>query len=203
MQVKLVARAVEEASGDSAVGVSPDAFDQLVCAHQRRIHRILLAFLHDTEAADTLTQECFLRAFQKRATFRGEADVGTWLVRIALNLARDHARNRRKALWRRFLPASRSGEDRAAAAASVPDPAPPPDRLVIARERLAAVHAAVDRLSHRQRTCFLLRFVEGMTLEEIAGALQVEIGTVKTHLARGVRSVRQWLNQWEGSCEDI
>jgi len=203
MEVRLAARAEGYASRGNAVGISPDAFERLVYTHQRRIHRILLAFLRDTEAADTLTQECFLRAFEKRATFRGEAEVGTWLVRIALNLARDHVRSRRLAFWRHFLRSDQSDDGRPSAAARVPDPGPAPDRTVIARERLAVVEAVVDRLPHRQRACFLLRFVEGMPLEEIARTLQVEIGTVKAHLARGVGSVRRCLVEWEGSCEDI
>ena len=73
----------------------------------------------------------------------------------------------------------------------------------MARERLAAVQAVVDRLSHRQRACFVLRFVEAMTLEEIAQALQLEVGTVKAHLARAVGAVRRQLTEREGPCEDI
>jgi len=158
--------------------------------------------LRDADAADTLTQEVFLRAFEKRGSFRGDASVGTWLIRIALNLARDHRRSRRLAFWRHLLRNGQPG-DATDVAPWVADPEPSVERKIVARERLAAVQATVDRLSHRQRACFLLRFVEAMTLEEIAETLEVEVGTVKAHVARAVGAVRRRLAEREGLCGDI
>jgi RNA polymerase sigma-70 factor (ECF subfamily) len=197
MDAKPVARATKYAPTDVVRGIPLETFDQLVVTHQRRIHRILLTLLRDGDAADTLTQEVFLRAFQKRTDFRGEARVGTWLVRIALNLAKDHRRNRRLAFWRRLVrhDQSRDGTD---VAPWVRDPAPSAERTIVAREQLAAIQVAVDRLSHRQRTCFVLRFVEAMTIEEIAETLQLEIGTVKAHLSRAVSTLRRRLAEREG-----
>lgn len=186
---------LEQASG----GLSPETFDRLVIDHQRRIHRILLTLLGDADAADTLTQECFLRAFEKRDGFRGEARIGTWLVRIALNLARDHMRSRRVAFWRHVRWNGRSGQA-ITAAELAPHPGPSADRVMIAREQLGQVHAAVARLSHRQRACFVLRFVEVMTLEEIAAAMHLKVGTVKAHLSRAVGSVRKQLKAWDETC---
>jgi RNA polymerase sigma-70 factor (ECF subfamily) len=80
----------------------------------------------------------------------------------------------------------------------VPDPRPSAERTILARQQLAAVRAAVDRLSHRQRVCFLLRFVEAMTLEEIAETLQLDVGTVKAHLSRAVSTLRRRLAEREG-----
>jgi RNA polymerase sigma-70 factor (ECF subfamily) len=164
-------------------------FDRLVRLHQRRIHRVLLTVLRDADAADTLTQECFLRAYQKRQSFRGESAVGTWLVRIALNLARDHQKSRRRSFWRRLL--GSTSEDTAAAAAGLPDGQASPERVLLAREEAGAVAQVVDGLPARQREIFLLRFVEEMTLEEIAQATDLEIGTVKSHLFRALTTVRQ------------
>jgi RNA polymerase sigma-70 factor (ECF subfamily) len=183
-------------------GITRDSFDALVLAHQRRIFRILLMLVRDSDAAETLTQECFLRAYAKRGDFRGDAKVGTWLVRIALNLARDHAKSRRLAFWRLVGRADRRG-DPAVIADRLSDPDPLPDRTLLARERLAAVWARVERLPRRQRICFLLRFVEEMPLEQIAQAMVLEVGTVKSHLARAVGAVRRHLKEWEGPCEDI
>lgn len=128
-----------------AGGLTAEAFDDLVRAHQRRIYRILLVLVRDTDAAETLTQECFLRAYAKGGDFRGEASVGTWLVRIALNLARDHAKSRRVAFWRLLMRDDRR-RDPTAIAARLPDSEPPLVRTLIARDRLAAVWAKVDRL---------------------------------------------------------
>jgi RNA polymerase sigma-70 factor (ECF subfamily) len=74
-----------------------DDFDGIVREHQQRIYRVLFALLRNAEEANCLTQECFLRAFRKRASYRGEAGLGTWLTRIAINLVRDRARNQRLA----------------------------------------------------------------------------------------------------------
>jgi RNA polymerase sigma-70 factor (ECF subfamily) len=198
VEAKLTAPASESTPTEGVATMSRETFGRIVLEHQRRIHRILLALLRDPETADTLTQECFLRAFERRASFRGEARVGTWLVRIAINLARDHTRSRRVAFWRFLMRNGRSGNS-GTVAPWVPDPGPSPERVVMARARLAAVQAAVDRLPRRQRTCFLLRFVEAMTLEEIAQAMDLQVGTVKAHLARGVRVIRRLVAEWNAS----
>jgi RNA polymerase sigma-70 factor (ECF subfamily) len=168
----------------SRQAIEPEHFDGIVRAHQQRIYRVLLALVRDADAADTLTQECFLRAFQSRESFRGEASLATWLVRIAVNLARDHSKNRRRSFWRRLV---RSGE----APAAPLDPHVSPEHRAVLREEVAAVWSAVDALTVQQRTAFVLRFSEEMPLEEIARAMGLEIGTVKSHLARAVTAVRR------------
>src|SRR5438067_133425 len=76
-----------------------DDFDRVMVEHQRRIFRVLLAITHDEDAAQTLTQECFLKAWRARHSFRGESPVGAWLLRIGVNLGRDHVRSRRAGFW--------------------------------------------------------------------------------------------------------
>ncbi len=109
-----------------------------------------------------------------------------------MNLARDHSKNRRQAFWSRVFGRA-SSNDVARAAQHVADPRSSPERELLAREELAAVWLVVDRLSRQQRAIFLLRFAEEMTLEEIAKAMELELGTVKAHLARAVGAVRQRL----------
>ena len=176
------------ATSQVAEGLAEADFDQIMRLHQRRVYRLLLAMVHDPEAADSLTQECFLRAWRKRASFRGEAAVGTWLVRIAVNLARDHARNRRLAFWRRLFGASK--EDARAEAERLPSLQSSPEQALVARQELQAVWAAAEELPAQQKAVFLLRFVEEMSLEEIAQALQLRPGTVKSHLFRALSAVK-------------
>ena len=97
MEETLTVPAMSEAGWNAA------EFDDLVREHQGRIYRVLWCELRDEEAAANLTQECFLKAYRGRAEFRGEAGVATWLVRIAVNLARDHQRSQRQKFWRRLL----------------------------------------------------------------------------------------------------
>lgn len=190
------ARGTNATAGVSAgAGIRAEEFDRLVPQHQQRIYRLVLSLTRDPDAADTLTQECFLRAYQKRATFRGEANVGTWLARIAVNLARDHGRSRKRAFWARLVGGRRRDEEAIdTAALEVADPAASPEQIAAAREELAAVWAAADELAPQQRTIFLLRFAQEMSLAEIAEALELEVGTVKAHLFRAVGTVRAILN---------
>lgn len=190
LETTLTRLAVPSRSSGIAVGIRAEDFEAIVREHQRRIYRVLVTLVHDPDAADTLTQECFLRAYQKRASFRGEASVGTWLVRIAVHLAADHFRNRRRAFWSRLI-ARREDEDFDSIAREVRDPLPSPERALLANEDLAQVRATVDALPARQRATFLLRFVEEMSFEEIAQALELELGTVKSHLHRALEAVRR------------
>lgn len=162
-----------------------DDFETVVREHQRQIYRILCLLLHNRDEADTLTQECFLRAYARRNDFRGEAAVGTWLVRIAVNLAQDQIKSRRSSFWRRLL----RGKNTEAQA--VADRRHSQEDAVLASERTATIWAAVERLSLRQRAVFTLRFAEEMPLREIARVMKLRQGTVKAHLWAAIHAVRR------------
>lgn len=168
-------------------------FDAVVEAHQRRIYRILLGMVRDPDAAQTLAQDCFLRAYENRSSFRGQASVTTWLIGIAINLARDHARSRRVGFWKKLFAGGHAAQQ--AVQETVADGRVSPEQDLLAREELRAVWAAVETLSAKQRAAFLLRFVEEMSLEEIARAMRLKTGTVKAHLFRAVSAVRQKLKE--------
>jgi RNA polymerase sigma-70 factor (ECF subfamily) len=165
-----------------------DDFTPLMQLYQQRIYRVLLGMVRDPDTAQTLTQECFLRAYQKRASFRGEGNVGVWLVKIAVNLARDHRRSRLREIWHRWFSTS---EEVAALGQKLPDPHPSQEQVLLGREEVAGVWAAVEKLSPQQRAVFILRFVEEMNLEEIAEATSLRLGTVKAHLFRAVHAIRE------------
>jgi RNA polymerase sigma-70 factor (ECF subfamily) len=165
-----------------------DDFDGVMRAHQQHVYRVLVSLVRDPDAADTLTQECFLRAYRKRESFRGDASLRTWLVTIAVNLARDHVRSRRTNFWKRLF---QRGQDAAEVSDTLADPRPTADKMLSAREELSAVWTALDRLPERQRTVFVLRFVDDMSLEQIAAAMGTTAGTVKTHLFRATAALRQ------------
>jgi RNA polymerase sigma-70 factor, ECF subfamily len=180
--------ALRSALGAAAQNITAEDFDAIVRRHQRRVHRFLLMLLRDPEEADNLTQECFLRAYQNRSTFRGESSLETWLLRIAANLARDQARNRRSGFWKRLLGLDGDGEE--GAAHRVASEGASPEKVFLAREDVRAVWDVANQLSQQQRAVFLLRYVEEMELSEIASALGLQIGSVKTHLSRAVQTVR-------------
>jgi len=167
-----------------------DDFDAVVAAHWAGVFRFALVSLRDADLAATVAQDCFVRAFRGRQRFRGEASVRTWLMQIAVNLVRDAARSRRLQFWKRAQDASRDFE---ALAATVADGGASPETATAVREQLRAVWQAVRGLPERQRTVFLLRFTEEMELMEIAAVTGMAEGTVKVHLFRALRAVRQSL----------
>jgi RNA polymerase sigma-70 factor (ECF subfamily) len=162
-------------------------FSHLVASHRPQIYRFLLASTRDVDLAETLTQECFLKAHRNWAGFRGESTAMTWLMRIAINLQKDHWRNRRVQFWRLTRT---NAVDAAEASEWLPSGETSQEQRLLAQERVTEVWHAVDGLSERQRTVFLLRFVEEMELREIAGATGLSEGTVKAHLSRAVMRVR-------------
>ena len=162
-------------------------FSSIVQAHRPQIFRFLLASTRDVDLAETLTQECFLKAHKNWDRFRGESSVMTWLMRIAINLEKDHWRNRRLQFWRHTQTNSVDQDEASEWLSSGERSA---EQKMLAREQVAHVWKAVERLSARQRTVFLLRFVEDQDLSTIAQATGLSEGTVKAHLSRALVKVR-------------
>jgi RNA polymerase sigma-70 factor (ECF subfamily) len=163
-------------------------FEAVVRLYWLKVFRFALASLRDRDAAQTLAQDCFLKAYRARGSFRGDASVSTWLMQIAVNLIRDHARDRRLQFWKR---ARQTGVDLNTASRWIPDGGASPEVTALAKEQVEAVWTATESLSERQRTVFLLRFVEDMDLLEIAAATGLKEGTVKVHLFRALQAVRE------------
>jgi RNA polymerase sigma-70 factor (ECF subfamily) len=155
--------------------------------YAQRIFRFLLASLRDRDVAETLTQETFLRAWTARDQFRGDCSAITWLTRIALNLVRDHTRTNRFRFWRQVAQTAVQADDMAA---HLPQAGMSTEASLIAHEQLALVWESVGKLSERQRTVFVLRFVEELELADIAEITGLPISTVKTHLYRSLATIR-------------
>ncbi len=159
-------------------------FDAVIQRYWPRVFRFVLASVRDHDVAQTLSQDCFFKAYQSRARFRGEASLQTWLMQIAVNLVRDRARGAQFKFWKRTptIPVEDS---------PLPTGAINPEETVLVKERVAAVWDAAALLPERQRTVFLLRFVEDMELLEIAAVTGLKEGSVKVHLFRALRRVRE------------
>jgi len=170
-----------------AEDLAAQEFDRIVAAHRPQIFRFLLASTRDLDLSETLTQECFLKAHQHWESFRAESSVITWLMRIAINLQKDHWRNRRIQFWRQTRTNAVDADE---ASEWLPSGESSPEKQLLAREQVKRVWKAVDGLSRRQRTVFLLRFVEEMEIAEIGQATGLSEGTVKAHLSRALGRVR-------------
>lgn len=163
-------------------------FDEVVRVYRPRILRFLLSSLTDRDAAESLTQECFMKAWSARHQFRGDSSLSTWLTRIAVNLMRDHLRSRSLRFWQKTRGSALDVMD---ISDWVPDGRGTPESLAVARDRVAAVWEAVRDLSAQQRTVFVLRFVEELELDEIAVTIGMNLSTVKSHLYRALAIIRE------------
>ena len=163
-------------------------FDEVVRLYRSRIFRFLMSSLGDRDVAESLTQDCFLKAYNARNQFRGESSLSTWLTRIALNLVRDHLRSRRIRFWQKTRDTALDLVD---ISDWIPDTGVSPEVICLQQERVKEVWQAVDKLSRQQRAVFLLRFVEEMELAEIAEVTGMNTSTVKSHLYRALRVVRE------------
>lgn len=180
--------ALEPMINVTAQGIAAQEFESIVASHRLQIFRFLLGSTRDVDLAETLTQDCFLKAHRNWSTFRGESSALTWLMRIAINLQKDHWRNRRMQFWKMTRT---NAVDLDEASDWLPSGERTVEQRMLAREKVAKVWQSVENLSDRQRTVFLLRFVEEMELKEIATATGMGEGTVKAHLSRALSRVRR------------
>jgi RNA polymerase sigma-70 factor (ECF subfamily) len=162
----------------------------LTGAHRARILRFVAFSIHDLDAAEAITQECFLKAWRSRAQFRGDCAVGTWLTRIAYRLICDHTRSERFKFWK----AART-VDAGEIASALPAGGASPEKQAIARQQVASIMAMLEELPHKQRTVFSLRFLEEMSVEEIASTLDMPSSTVKTHIYRATAKIRKLIGE--------
>jgi RNA polymerase sigma-70 factor, ECF subfamily len=179
--------ALEAMTMGTAAEIAAQEFTCVVERHRPQIFRFLLASTRDVDLAETLTQECFLKAHRNWASFRGESSAMTWLMRIAINLQKDHWRNRRIQFWRQTRTNSVDMDE---ASEWLPSGERSAEQQMLAREQVKRVWESVKGLSERQRTVFLLRYVEEQELSEIARATGLSEGTVKAHLSRALGRVR-------------
>ena len=163
-------------------------FEDLAATHaayEARVFRFLLYSIRDRDDALTLTQDTFLTAWKTRGSFRGECSELTWLIRIAISLLRNHVRTQRFKFWRKA-----EVLESADLVSPIVDPNRTPEQRVAGQQELAAVLARVEQLSEKQKTVFLLRFIDELELSEIAVATGLPLNTVKTHLYRALDHVR-------------
>jgi RNA polymerase sigma-70 factor, ECF subfamily len=174
------------------------AFEILVNERSGEIYGLLYRLTESSEEARDLTQETFLRAFQSIAHFRGDSDLRTWIYRIAINQARNRWR-----WWRRrrrdvtvSIDAPLPNGQVSLAATLKSDNGTNPETDALARERERALRKALSSVKRVYREAVVLRDIEGFAYEEIAVALDISVGTVKSRLARGRQELRRKL---EGS----
>ena len=165
------------------------AFREFVRLYQRRVFALAMQLLGNTDDADDLTQEVFIKAHGAMANFQGASSLYTWLHRITVNLYIDFTRSGRY----RTIAAWNDKRDNDATSAFAQAPYTLPDTSTDARFQHEHIEQALQILSPQQRAVFTLRHFQDLSLEEVADELGVSVGTVKTLLFRAVRQLRERL----------
>lgn len=178
-------------SGDAA------AFDTFVVRYSDDIYALLYRLTEDAEEACDLTQETFLSALKAIGKFRGEADLKTWLYRIAVNQSRNRfrwwKRRRREKTVSLDAPV---GQTDIALSETMAGSGKNPEETFLQCEREKKLTLALQNLTEIFREAVVLCDIEGLSYEEIAATLEINIGTVKSRIARGREELRRKLNEF-------
>jgi RNA polymerase sigma-70 factor (ECF subfamily) len=165
-----------------------EAFGVLVERHQKPVIGFLMTMFHDLDLSEESAQQAFVKAFQALGTFEGRSDFSTWVSRIAVNAARSHLR---WAKLRRWFPGRPDEDDDASWDEKLKGVVPKSDEMDLLEKKLALENAMTD-LSAREREIAALR-LEGYSLGEISGILEISEGTVKSTLFTATRKMRRRL----------
>ena len=176
-------------AGDAA------AFDTLVLRYANDIYALLYRLTEDAEEAGDLTQETFLQTFRSIKNFRGESCLKTWLYRIAINESRNRFRwwKRRRREKTDSLDAC-VGNSETALGETISSNLANPEEAILQRERERILIKALQNLPGIFKEAVVLCDIEGLSYEEIAVALEINIGTVKSRIARGREELRKKLS---------
>jgi RNA polymerase sigma-70 factor (ECF subfamily) len=164
-------------------------FELLVRRYMQKAFHIAFGFTRDTETAKDLSQDAFLRAFAKIKQFDGRSTFYTWFYRILVNLCLDHARRNGKVVWQSLDDLSDArGEQRQLA-----DHRFQPDQEAIAGEATRRASETLQAMPNKQRTAFMLRNQQGLSIADVAKVMKTTEGTVRVYLHRAVAALRQSL----------
>ena len=164
-----------------------DAFNQIVAAYEDRIYNLCLRMLGSPQAAEDAAQDTFMTAYRNAGKLRG-ANVRAWLFRIASNTCIDEVRKRQR---RPLVSLDRPSSDDDARPVEVPDEDPGPEKRTLQSELHDAVQKALLDLPGDQRLAVTLCDLEGFQYEEIADAMGISVGTVKSRISRGRARLRE------------
>ena len=165
------------------------AFEQLFERHHAKIFGLAVRILRDRESALDAVQETLIRAYRSLDRYTGEGSFGGWLTRITANLAVDGVRSRHRV-------ERVESEVESAQLTEIPSSAGRPDQAAEAEELRRALDKAMDRLPTTQRVVLVLKEIEGLSCEEIAGALRCSVGTVMSRLHHARRKLQRRLRPW-------
>ena len=170
----------------AAAGGDTEAFERLVRTYENKIYHLALRMCGSADEAADIAQEAFLAAWRGLPSFRGEAGFATWLYRLTSNAAIHYLRRQKKQRGDMSLDDEELGLDAV-------DSGPSPQETAEGSELRSAVAAGFNQLSEGHRQVLVLREIQGLSYEEIASVLELDIGTVKSRISRARSSLRKIL----------
>jgi RNA polymerase sigma-70 factor (ECF subfamily) len=170
------------------------AYRELLRRYERPVFSLIYRMVRDRALAEDLAQETFIKVLNALDTYRSEYKFSSWIFKIANNAAIDQLRKREvETLSLDGAPGARTADEMEATALQARDGSESPLEELEARELGVAIEVAIGRLRPEYRSCILLRHVEGRSYEEIAEALDLPLGTVKTYIHRARHELRELL----------
>jgi RNA polymerase sigma-70 factor (ECF subfamily) len=166
-----------------------DAFRMLVERHSRSVFRLAYRMTGNESDAEDVVQETFLRAYKQLKHYESRSSFATWLYRIASNYSLDLIRMRKRHADAR----ESDSEEGRSILDETPATTPAPDRLMFSSQVHDSVHSAMQELSDLERSAFVLRHFEGLSIEEIGGMLGTSLNATKHSIFRAVQKLRKRL----------
>jgi RNA polymerase sigma-70 factor, ECF subfamily len=173
-----------------ARGGDSGSFSALVEAYQERAVHAAYSFTGNLEDARDLAQEAFVKAYQNLAGFQSESRFYTWFYRILMNTCKDFLRKQKLRRTFSFWLPQEEGDEETSALSNVAERSENAAQAAANRDLGRVVNEALGELPFRQRSVFALRYMEGMTLEEIAQCQSISVGAVKAHLWHACQKMR-------------
>ena len=158
-----------------------NAFEKLVLEYEKSVYAITQRMTGNAEDAADMTQETFIKAYNSLSSFRGDSKFSVWLYRIATNVCLDFLRSRSR---KPTVSLSVEDDDGEEVELDIADESQSPERLLERGLTRDAVRRGLDELSPEYRQILLLREIQGLSYEEIADVLTLEVGTVKSRIFR-------------------
>lgn len=189
LELKLVQRVI---NGDT------EAFSSLVCAYEKQVFNIALRMVGNREDAEDISQESFIKAYNSLSSFRGDSSFSSWLFRIVSNTCLDHLRKQKN---RQTLSISTENEDEETEEFDIADESFSPEEILEKKLTRESIQQGLNELSTEHRAVLVLRELQGLSYDEIAAALNIESGTVKSRIARARKKLCSFLVR-EGNIPD-
>lgn len=169
------------------------AFEQLILQNQSKVYNLAYRMTGNSEDALDVSQEAFIKAWQALPNFKGESSFSTWMYRLtsncAIDLLRKHKRKPQSSLTTNYL------EDEEGSELQIPDQRFDPSHALQHKELGNAIEKGLRLLPPHHRDVLIMREIDGLSYHEISTTLALDLGTVKSRIARGRMALRKFLTK--------